>query len=161
MNIINTPSPYGRSGNIPKRGIIHAMGEFIKDDDGTVYSAADWLIKCGWSAHLLIHPSGDVMRCRRNDQVAWHAKGYNIGTLGAEFLVPGIHDYGTFIETIKKPYLTDAEYAAGVDIIRREWVGDLGILHFNRHSDVDPARKVDPGDGFPWLQFLKDLGVTI
>ena len=51
-------NPYGDEQNVPKLIVIHAMGEYIENDDGQVYTAVDWLIKLKLSAHKLITPSG-------------------------------------------------------------------------------------------------------
>ena len=134
---------------------MHAMGEYIRDG-GKIMPAADFIFKIGLSAHTLITSYGDRVRLRADNQGAWHAKGFNTNSLGIEFLVPGIHTYDTFLQAIKQPYLTDKAHAEGLRQVR-EWIDLHDIKSIDRHSDVDPARKKDPGDGFPWLEFLEDL----
>ena len=68
--------------------------------------------------------------------------------------MPGLHSYPTFIEALKKEYLTNDQYLAGVELVNK-WRTDYKI---DRHSDLSPGRKVDPGTGFPWNQFLADTG---
>ena len=170
MNIIDRPLPRGARKNSPDRIIIHALGEFVIGTDDKVRHAVEHLReyrykirgewKKGLSAHILVCPNGDLLRCRRDDQGAYHAGKDNKNTLGIEFLVLGVHDYVTFRQAISRPYLTDEQYKTGVEFIKTEWVQKLGILKLQRHSDVDPSRKVDPGKGFPWPQFIKDLGLT-
>ena len=157
MQIANIPIEFGGGHQKPNRIIIHAMGEFIDDGTGRVYSAVDWLKNLKLSVHSLVTPSGVDIRCRDDDQIAWHAKGYNANSLGMEFLVPGVHNYESFLTAIKTEYLTAEQYQAGVDQVR-EWMDQLSIGRIDRHSDVSPGRKQDPGEGFPWQQFLHDTG---
>lgn len=159
---MNRPSKYGPSIIEPKRGVIHAMGEYIFHD-GKWLKAVDFLEVIGLSAHVLVEPSGQIIRCRNNNQGAWHAKaqGHNYKSLGIEFLVEGKHSYDSFCEAIKGPYLTPEQYEAGVKFVRKEWVKEIGILDYVRHSMIDPLNKQDPGDGFPFNDFLKDIGVII
>ena len=156
MSRIHRLLPHGREGNQPTRIIIHAMGEHILDPDPV--DAVDFLDSLELSAHSLIYPNGDNVRCRNDDQIAWHARGYNTGSLGIEFLVPGDHNYGSFLEAIKHPYVADEAYAEGLYQVR-EWLNLYPITEISRHSDVSPGRKVDPGDGFPWEDFKHDLGI--
>ena len=142
MNIIEDLLPKGAKTNNPNRIIIHAMGEFIRDDDGQVYSAVDWLRKLGLSAHAFGLSNGTIIRGRKDNQGAYHAKGHNTDTLSYEFLVKGIHDYSSFKETIKKPYLPDKEYKSGVDFIKSEWVDGKGILHLQRHSKGENSERI-------------------
>ena len=150
-------SEYGRGGNQPKRIIIHAMGEHSLMDDGKSYEhAPDFLVRMKLSAHVLAAPDGTLIRCRNDNETAYHAQGFNSNSLGLEVLVAGKHTYASFLRAISTPYLTDAQYAAVVTQCR-EWVKLHGITNIQRHSDVSPGRKVDPGDGFPWSKFLIDL----
>jgi AmpD protein len=155
MQIAEIPLPAGRSHQAPKRIVVHAMGEFIDTDD-VDYHAPDWLRKLGLSAHAFVTPSGVIIRSRPDGKGAYHAKGYNTDSLGVEFLVPGLHTYGTFIEAIKGPYLTNAQYDAGVELVR-DWCALWNIENIDRHSDLSPGRKADPGDGFGWDAFLRDV----
>lgn len=127
--------------------IMHAMGEYI----GNQY-APDFLDSIKLSAHVLVTPSGSIIKCREDTEVAWHAKGFNSNSLGVEFLVPGHHDYGTFLDTIAQPgWLTPEQFDAGVNLVAA-WAYKYGLNgdQLVRHSDIDPDRKKDPGAGFPW-----------
>jgi len=160
MNIVKIPLPFGRDHLEPSKVAVHAIAEFVVKD-GRAYHAIEWLRKKELSYHALATPSGTIIRCRDDNQVAWHAKaqGHNFKSLGIAFLVPGAHDYSSFLETIKKPYLLPGQYIAGMQFCRNEWVDKLGILHFAQHSKIDPENKTDPGKGFPWTKFLGDIGL--
>jgi len=155
MNIIQQHLDHGGGHNLPETIVVHSMGEQI-NDRGKIYSAVDWLEFLKLSAHALITPSGDVIRCRHDEEGAWHARGYNKNSLGVEFLVEGVHDYGTFLEKIKTDYVTTAQYASGVELIKN-WMNHHDIESVKRHSDVSPGRKVDPGSGFRWTEFLHNF----
>ena len=155
---------HGGGHQVPERLIIHAMGEWIVDKDGNSYYADEWLKHLGLSAHRLITPSGVEIQCRPDNRVAYHAKGHNLNTIGIEFLVPGVFyakDYGSgndrdFLEVMKSDWLTVPQYWAGVESARGI-ISQHGIEVIERHSDVDPDRKSDPGSGFPWEIFLEDM----
>ena len=112
----------------------------------------------GLSAHGLIAPNGDTYVCRDDDQGAYHARGYNRDSLGVEFLVQGHHDYGSFIEAIKSPWVSEEQLEAGIAAVKG-WVDAYHIPRDRvvRHSDISPGRKVDPGAGFPWEDFLNEV----
>ena len=143
----------GPRRNDPQKIVVHCMGEFIIDP--TPIHAPDFLDGYKLSAHVLVAPDGDIYRCRDDDERAWHARGHNTDSLGIEFLVEGEHTYATFLEMIKTPYTTTSQWEAGVDVVK-EWVLVHGISRVNivRHSDISPGRKVDPGEGFFWDDFL-------
>ena len=148
----------------PHTIIVHAMGEHIltKHGKGGEYLYApdflEWMCRSGKprSVHAMAAPDGTIIRCRQDNEGAFHAKGFNTDSLGIEMLVAGRHDYGTFARAIAAPYLTHAQYAAGLEQCR-EWVRLYGITRILRHSDVSPGRKIDPGAGFPWERFLADI----
>lgn len=154
MNIIDWPLEDGANKQQPNRIVVHAMGEFIKDGSKN-YFAPEWLAHLGYSAHVLIKPDGQMLRCRYDHQGAYHARGFNKDSLGVEFLVAGYHDYGTFLDAIKKDWVTEWQMQAGIELLN-EWVTlyDIPKKRVHRHSDVSPGRKVDPGSGFPWLEFM-------
>lgn len=138
--------------------VVHSMGEYI-NDRGKIYSARSWLDKLGYSAHALIHPDGNITVCRPAEQGAYHARGFNTNSLGVEFLVPGRHNYATFLDAIKTDWCTPAQYRAGAELINM-WMFDYDIGEIKRHSDISPGRKVDPGTGFKWREFLETVRRT-
>ncbi len=149
--MISMPLSHGRGVNLPTTVIIHAMGEYIEAGEKD-FPAWGWLNKEGISAHYLITPTGVVIQCREDDEIAWHARDHNTNSIGIEVLVAGEHTYETFIERIKTPWVYGEQYTALVGLSKR-----FEGLSFKRHSDVSPGRKFDPGDGFQWETFLKDI----
>lgn len=145
-----------RGINRPRLIVVHAMAEFIVDGPKRYY-AVEWLNHLQLSAHVLAAPDGTRFRCRLDGEGAYHAKGFNMDSLGVEVLVPGEHDYASFLEAIKRPYVSDAQYSAVLEQCR-EWLNLYPIERLARHSDLSPGRKVDPGAGFPWGDLLHDLG---
>ena len=162
MKIIQTHLDAGDKlgAQVPEIIVVHAMGEFI-NGDGWRDHAVQFLRTAKpypLSAHSLVAPDGTNYRCRLDTECAYHAGGYNKNTLGIECLVAGEHNYGSFVSTISKPYLANDQYN---EVVRqaREWLELWPIKKIVRHSDLSPERKVDPGDGFPWQDFLNDVGM--
>jgi len=147
----------GAKNQTPKRIIIHAMGEYI-GEPGWKHHAVQFLDGIKLSAHAIIAPDGENYRCRADTQGAYHALGHNTDTLGLEFLVQGVHTYASFLDSIRTPYLYPEQYEVGVEQVKT-WIKHWGITEVLRHSDISPERKVDPGDGFPWAMFIKDVGL--
>lgn len=155
MKIANIPSPYGSETNNPRLLVIHSMGEII-DTDGEDYPAHVYLNKLGLSAHYLVTPSGIIIKTRDEHKGAYHAKGFNTDSIGIELLLPGLHNYYSFLEDIKEKYVTNSQYSSLVELCR-EIVKKYPGIDIKRHSDLSPGRKFDPGSGFPWGQFLSDV----
>ena len=158
MRIANMKSNHGRNRTTtPDMIVIHALGEFI-DTEGNDYYAAQYLEYIGLSAHALISPSGIVIRTRNDDEIAWHAKGFNSNSLGVEVLVPGLHTYHTFSQAIKLDWVPGKSWDALLELVDF-WLEKHKIKpdKIFRHSDLSPDRKIDPGLGFRWEGFLKDL----
>ncbi len=145
------PLPHGGGVNLPKEVIIHAMAEYIEAGEED-FSAWQLLNSMGLSVHYLVTPTGVQIQCRDDDKIAWHARGHNINSIGIEVLVAGEHTYETFIERIKTPWVYGEQYTSLVGLSKR-----FEGLSFKRHSDVSPGRKFDPGEGFQWETFLKDI----
>ncbi len=107
--------------------------------------------EAGVSAHYLISDGGEVTRLVAEDKRAWHAgqsywrghKDVNSASIGIELDHPG-HALGY-------RDFSDSQFAALVPLVARI-VDEHDIPRANvvGHSDVAPARKIDPGELFPW-----------
>ena len=115
-----------------------------------------FLQAAGLSAHALIDPTGAVILTHDTGRKAWHAKNHNSDTLGVEFLVPGAHDYASFIAEMEKPYLPGAAFVAGVELLR-QWCDEFEIEDIQTHAQIDPRRKKGPGAGFPFDRMIREL----
>ncbi len=103
------------------------------------------------SAHYLIGEDGEVVRLAPEDKRAWHAgasywrghKDVNSASIGIELQHPGhALGYRAFAEAQIEALLPLLDRVVHeYDIPRANVVG---------HSDVAPARKIDPGELFPW-----------
>ena len=116
-------------------------------------AALDWLCNpvSEVSSHYFIWEDGRIIQLVAEDRRAWHAglslwKGendLNSASIGVEIVNPG-HDGGS-------PPFPDAQIEAVIALLR-----DVGVRHAIKperilaHSDIAPARKIDPGENFPW-----------
>lgn len=103
------------------------------------------------SAHYLITDGGEVIRLVPEDKRAWHAgvsywRGHtdvNGKSIGIELDHPG-HALG-YRE------FSEAQFEALVPLLARiVRTYDIPRANVVGHSDVAPARKIDPGELFPW-----------
>ena len=103
------------------------------------------------SAHYLISEGGEVIRLVEEVKRAWHAgvsywrglRDINSAAIGIELDHPGhLHGYRKF---------SDAQFEALVPLLHRiVTTHDIPRANVLGHSDVAPARKIDPGELFPW-----------
>ena len=157
MHIVHNHNPHGPDGvNIPKLIVIHSMAEYVKDDNGDYVHATKFLEHIGYSEHAQVDHNGIIIRCLEDIEKAHHALGYNNDSLGLSALVEGKHNYGSFIRAIGDPYMSDDQYHSMVYQCQ-VWIAKYEIARVVRHSDISPGRKLDPGEGFPWEEFLKDI----
>ena len=113
------------------------------------------------SAHYCISEEGEVIRLVPEEKRAWHAgssywrghKDVNSASIGIELDHPG-HAGGY------RPF-ADAQFEALVPLLHRI-VKQYDIPRANvvGHSDVAPARKIDPGELFPWER-LAEYGLCL
>lgn len=109
------------------------------------------------AAHYLIDTDGSITQLIDDQRRAWHAgKSYWAGSedinslsLGIEIQNPG-HRGG-------KPAYPPVQIAA-VTALCRHLIGlhNLDPEAILAHSDVAPARKIDPGEWFPWARLAAD-----
>lgn len=153
MDIIEAPSPNFDQRIVPPDIIVlHYTGmqtgpealDRLRDPEAKV------------SSHYLVEEDGRVFRLVEEARRAWHAgvsfwkgeRNINGRSIGIEIVNPG-HDWGY------RPF-PDAQIEALTALltdIRSRWsVEDARIVG---HSDVAPARKVDPGELFPWKRLAE------
>ena len=117
--------------------------------------------EAGVSAHYLITEEGEVIRLVPEDKRAWHAgvsywrghKDVNSASIGIELDHPG-HE-GGYRE------FSDPQFEALVPLLARiVEEHDIPRANVVGHSDVAPARKIDPGELFPWDR-LAEYGLCL
>jgi N-acetylmuramoyl-L-alanine amidase len=109
------------------------------------------------SCHYFIWEDGRIVQLVAEDRRAWHAgvgvwkgeRDINSCSIGIEIVNPG-HDGGA-------PPFPDAQVAAAITLVReiaeRRAIAPERIL---AHSDIAPARKIDPGEKFPWRRLWRE-----
>jgi N-acetylmuramoyl-L-alanine amidase len=113
------------------------------------------------SAHYMIWEDGRVAQLVGEDKRAWHAgvsswKGetdLNSRSIGIE-IVNGGHDW-PLLGDVLPPYpqaQIDALIRLSHGILERWDIPQTRILG---HSDIAPARKIDPGEHFPWAELAR------
>ena len=103
------------------------------------------------SAHYMIEEEGTVYALVDEELRAWHAgvscwagqRDINSCSIGIELVNPG-HELGYRPFPAKQ---RDALVALAEDVVRRHAIPAHRVLG---HSDVAPARKLDPGELFDW-----------
>lgn len=113
------------------------------------------------SAHYCITEEGEVIRLVPEEKRAWHAglsywrghKDVNSASIGIELDHPG--HAGGYRE------FSDAQFEALVPLVARMVKQhDIPRANVVGHSDVAPARKIDPGELFPWDR-LAEYGLCL
>jgi len=132
--------------------VIHAIGEYIdtgKPGEGSQY-CVDFLRARNELPHYFLTPSGIVLRAWHHSRLANHARGYNSSSIGIELMLPGHWTYETFAQELTAPV---PEHRLE-DVPRRldslyKLIGELLALYPQArivgHCELDPTRKVDPG----------------
>lgn len=146
--MIECPSPNWDERSLPVTMIVlHYTG--MVDAAAAISRLCDPEAKV--SCHYLIAEDGQIIRMVPEEKRAWHAgsaywrgiEDVNSASVGIELVNPG-HELGYC------PF-SEAQMSALIPLMV-EIVGRYGITRGNivGHSDVAPARKIDPGELFDW-----------
>jgi N-acetylmuramoyl-L-alanine amidase len=133
--------------------VLHYTG--MRDADEALARLCDPDAKV--SAHYTIDRDGCIYRHVPEELRAWHAgvsfwageRNVNARSIGIELVNPG-HEFG--YEPFPKPQIDLAD-----GILARHPIPACRVIG---HSDVAPARKMDPGELFPWPQ-LAEFGIGL
>ncbi len=118
------------------------------------------------SAHYMVWEDGCITRLVPEARRAWHAgvsswrglADINSRSVGIE-IVNGGHDYPLPGGTL--PPYPDMQVAAVIalsrEIMHHHAIPQTGLVG---HSDIAPARKIDPGEHFPWAR-LAEAGLGL
>ena len=151
MKITQTPSPNFDERTLPiSLLILHYTG--METGEAALERMTDADAKV--SAHYMVEEDGRIFQLVDEERRAWHAglsewqgeTNINSCSIGIE-IVNGGHDHPNDDGSL--PEFPDVQINAVIalskDIMKRH--GDLTVLG---HSDIAPARKIDPGENFPW-----------
>jgi N-acetylmuramoyl-L-alanine amidase len=169
MNVTDRPSPNHGGRLAERRGgpegsevtidmlVIHYTG---MESDA---KALDWMCDPASqvSAHYFIDEAGAVCRLVAENRRAWHAgvsawrgaTDINSRSIGIELGNPG-HEFG-YREF--PPAQIDALIELAQGIVARHPIPPRNVVG---HADIAPARKLDPGELFPW-QRLAEAGIGL
>ena len=149
--------PEGGDGVVIDMLVIHYTG-MVPDT-----RALDWMCNptSSVSAHYFIDEAGAVWRLVSEERRAWHAgvsawrgaADINSRSIGIELSNPG-HEFG--YHDFPQPQI-DALIDLAKGIVARHPIPPRNVVG---HSDIAPARKIDPGERFPWRQ-LADAGIGL
>ncbi len=159
MTITDRPSPHhgervaeGGGAVVIDMLVIHYTGM------ASGAKALDWMCDPASqvSAHYFIDEAGAVCRLVAEDRRAWHAgvsawrgaTDINSRSIGIELSNPG-HEFGY---RDFPPAQIDALITLALDIVTRHPIAPRNVVG---HADIAPARKLDPGERFPWQQLAK------
>ena len=148
MDIIPAPSPnFNERPGPPDILVMHYTG--MESGEAAIARLRDPEAKV--SSHYVVEEDGRIFTLVAEERRAWHAgvsfwkgeRDINGRSIGIEIVNPG-HEFGY------RPF-PEAQIAAVIALtadIRTRWmIADGDII---AHSDVAPAREIDPGELFPW-----------
>jgi len=156
MTIAEHPSP-NHGERRPESGSALAIDMLVIHYTGMVPDARalTWLCDPGSrvSAHYFIDEAGAVCRLVPEERRAWHAgvsawrgaTDINSRSIGIELGNPG-HEFGY---RDFPPAQIDALIDLAGGIVARHPIPPRNVVG---HSDIAPARKLDPGERFPWAR---------
>lgn len=153
MKIIQTPSPNFDDRTLPiALLVLHYTGM----ESGTAALSRMLDPEAKVSAHYMVSEDGKVSQLVTEDKRAWHAgvsewrgeTNINSNSIGIE-IVNGGHNCPNPDGSL--PEFPDVQINAVIalskDILKRHALSSMRIVG---HSDIAPARKIDPGEHFPW-----------
>lgn len=151
MKITQTPSPNFDERTLPiSLLILHYTGMATGSAALTRMTDAEAKV----SAHYMVEEDGSIFQLVDEYKRAWHAgvsewqgeTNINSNSIGIE-IVNGGHNFLNEDGSLAAfpDVQINAVIALSKDIMKRH--GDLVVLG---HSDIAPARKIDPGEHFPW-----------
>lgn len=157
--IIDSPSPnHDERGSPVTMLVLHYTG--MSD----AASAITWLRepRSKVSSHYVVAEDGQVLRLVDEARRAWHAgasswrdvtEDVNSASVGIEIVNPG-HEFG--YRPFPDPQMR-AVVALSAAIVARHRIDPANVVG---HSDIAPARKIDPGELFPW-DMLARVGIAV
>jgi N-acetylmuramoyl-L-alanine amidase len=154
MDVISAPSPnFDARRAPPDMVVLHYTG--MRSGQAALARLTDAAAKV--SAHYLVEEDGRVFTLVPEARRAWHAgvsfwrgeRDINAVSVGVEIVNPG-HEFGYRAFPDRQ---IEAVIALIADIRSRWTIPDERILG---HSDVAPARKIDPGELFPWRRLARE-----
>jgi N-acetylmuramoyl-L-alanine amidase len=160
MEIIDRPSAnfdQRPKGAVIDMLVIHYTG--MTDAGAALRRLTDAAAKV--SCHYFIGEGGDIIRLVGETDRAWHAgvsfwrgdSGCNARSIGIELQNPG-HEFG--YRAFPEAQMASLEVLA-LDIIGRHPIPPGNVVG---HSDIAPARKMDPGERFDWRRLAaRDIGL--
>jgi N-acetylmuramoyl-L-alanine amidase len=112
--------------------------------------------KSNVSAHYFINENGKLWQIVEDRNIAWHAgvskwldrKNLNETSIGIELVNPG-HSYGYKEFTFKQYEMLEKL----IILLMRKY--NIKLDRILGHSDIAPARKIDPGEYFDWHRLAK------
>ncbi|WP_108659834.1 N-acetylmuramoyl-L-alanine amidase [Acuticoccus kandeliae] len=154
MITVPSPNTNERAGGIAPDIVVIHYTEMV-----SAKAAVDWLCNpvSKVSCHYLIGMDGDLVQMVDEDRRAWHAgisgwdgtRDINSRSIGIELDSPGHQP--------DAPEFPEAQLAALFALlggIRTRWA--IPKRNIVAHSDIAPARKIDPGERFPWARLAAE-----
>ena len=153
--MLEAPSPnFDARSSPPDMVVIHYTG--MVSGEAALERLRDPAAKV--SSHYMIGRDARVFALVAEERRAWHAgvsfwkgsRDVNALSIGIELVNPG-HEHGY----LPFPHTQIDALIALLEDVRERWeIADGDIVG---HSDVAPARKIDPGELFPWRR-LSEAG---
>lgn len=142
----------------PSFFVIHAIHEFLKNEQGEYLHYTQFIENLGLSFHYAILPDGSIFQHLTLDKVGYHAKNYNTASVGIELVIPGpSNSYEAFLRKMTDKGAMSypiRQYSALADLITNHIKQDLvidvntGKPAITYHSDLGNELKKDPGVNF-------------